>query len=229
MSEEKQMAEVLAAVAKAAKQVKTVAKDGKNEHDKYGFASIDAFLEMVRPICAEAGLIIAMDEMEIEDFTRKGKYGDSSWMRMKWGITVYHISGQSMPTAVRTVEVLRNGAQAYGSAQSYALKQFLRALLQIATGDKDDADLQAKDDAPVEREVQRQQTAQKTAPFDPVAKADAMIGALRSKGLHMKDHPAFADGLAQVRAASPEQAARIEAEVETLTRNADLGGDGIAY
>jgi hypothetical protein len=32
------------------------------------------------------------------------------------------------------------GAQAFGSAQSYALKQFMRSLFQIPTGDKEDAD-----------------------------------------------------------------------------------------
>lgn len=143
------MNEVLAAVASAAGKVQKVAKDGRNDHDKYDFASIDSFLGMVRPHLSETGLVISMDEAGIEDFTRKGRNGDSAWMRMRWQITVYHSSGQSMPPVHRTVEVLRNGSQAYGSAQSYVLKQFLRALLQIATGDKDDADLAPKDDGQI--------------------------------------------------------------------------------
>lgn len=144
--------EVLAATAKAMAAIKKVAKDGRNEHDKYNFASIDDFLAMVNPICAEAGLIFHMEEAGIEDFTRKGKFGENAWMRMAWAITVYHVSGQSLPPVKRTVEVLRNGAQAYGSAQSYALKQFLRSYLLIATGDKDDADLQPTDAGVVTRE-----------------------------------------------------------------------------
>ena len=137
-----QIGEVVTAAAKAMAAIRKVGKEGRNEHDKYNFASIDDFLAMVNPICADAGLIFPMQEDGIEDFTRKGKFGDSSWMRVRWQITVMHISGQSLPPVLRTVEVIRNGAQAYGSAQSYALKQFLRSFLLIPTGDKDDADLQ---------------------------------------------------------------------------------------
>lgn len=227
------LGEVLSAVAKAAGLVKRVVKDGKNTHDNYGFASIDGFLEMVRPICAEAGLVITMDEVGIEDFVRKGKYGETAWMRIRWEITVYHTSGQSLPPSSRTVEVLRNGAQAYGSAQSYALKQFLRALLNIATGDKDDADLMAKDDGQIERGEQRQERPaprqERPAPADMSAKADSMIAALKDKGVNLTNHPKFAADLQALRAADAQSAARVEAEIDTLKANADLGGDSIPY
>jgi heme exporter protein D len=137
--------EILAAVAKAMGAVHKVKKTGQNTHDNYAFASVDDFLAMVNPICAEAGLMVAMDETGLEDFVRKGKYGENAWMRVSYCITVFHASGQSLPPVKRTVEVLRNGSQAYGSAQSYVLKQFLRCLLLIPTGDKDDADLQPTD------------------------------------------------------------------------------------
>ena len=137
--------EIMPAIAKAMGQVQKVGKEGRNKHDGYDFASIDDFLALVNPICAENGLIVSMQESAIEDFTRKGKYGDNAWLRMTWEVTVWHVSGQSLPPVSRTVEVLRNGAQAYGSAQSYALKQFLRSLFLIPTGDKDDADLQPTD------------------------------------------------------------------------------------
>lgn len=146
-------AEVLSAVSKAMGAIKKVAKEGKNTHDNYKFASIDDFLAMVGPICSDSGLIFHMEEGETEDFTRKGKYGESAWMRMHFHITVYHTSGQSMPPVTRSVEVLRNGAQAYGSAQSYALKQFLRCLFLIPTGDKDDADYRETGDGTIERKV----------------------------------------------------------------------------
>lgn len=139
------MNEVLAAVAKAMGAVHKVKKTGQNTHDNYAFASVDDFLAMVNPICAEAGLMVAMDETGLEDFVRKGKYGDNAWMRVTYSITVMHASGQSLPPVKRTVEVLRNGSQAYGSAQSYVLKQFLRCLLLIPTGDKDGTDLQPTD------------------------------------------------------------------------------------
>lgn len=137
--------EILAAVAKAMGAIHKVKKTGQNTHDNYAFASVDDFLAMVNPVCAEAGLMVAMDETGLEDFVRKGKYGENAWMRVSYCITVFHASGQSLPPVNRTVEVLRNGSQAYGSAQSYVLKQFLRCLLLIPTGDKDDADLQPAD------------------------------------------------------------------------------------
>ena len=145
------VSEVVTAAAKAMAAIRKVGKEGRNQHDNYNFASIDDFLAMVNPICAESGLIFPMQEDGIEDFVRKGKFGDNAWMRVRWQITVMHVSGQSLPPVLRTVEVLRNGAQAYGSAQSYALKQFLRSFLLIPTGDKDDADLQPTDDGQIER------------------------------------------------------------------------------
>jgi hypothetical protein len=141
---------VLSAISRAMGQVKKIAKEGKNTHDNYSFASIDDFLAAVGPICAEAGLIFHMQEAGTEDFVRKGKYAENSWMRMTFEITVYHTSGQHLPPVSRSVEVLRNGAQAYGSAQSYVLKQFLRALMLIPTGDKDDADYGEKGEGTIE-------------------------------------------------------------------------------
>lgn len=145
MAETSSTTEIMTAIAKAMGQVQKVGKEGRNKHDGYNFASIDDFLALVNPICAENGLVVMMQETAIEDFTRKGKFGENSWMRVTWEIVVGHVSGQTLPPVSRTVEVLRNGAQAYGSSQSYALKQFLRSLFLIPTGDKDDADLQPTD------------------------------------------------------------------------------------
>lgn len=140
---------IMPAIAAAMGEVQKVGKEGRNTHDGYNFASIDNFLALVNPICARNGIVVSMQEGAIEDFIRKGKYGESAWMRMTWDVTVYHVSGQSLPTVSRTVEVLRNGAQAYGSSQSYALKQFLRSLFLIPTGDKDDADLAPTDEGTI--------------------------------------------------------------------------------
>jgi hypothetical protein len=144
--------EILRALAKAMGQVQTIAKDSRNKHDGYNFASIDDFLALVNPICAENGLIVHMQESLREDFERKGKFGDNAWMRQSFDLTLFHVSGQSLPAVTRTVEVLRNGAQAYVSAQSYALKQFWRAILLIPTGDKDDADYHPTDAGTITRQ-----------------------------------------------------------------------------
>lgn len=131
---------ILPAIAASIGSVSKLGKAEKNSHQNYKFASIDAFLEMVNPICAENGLIFHMQETGIEEFTRTGGGGPQAWFRMHYEITVYHVSGQSLPPVTRTVEVQRTGAQASGSAQSYCLKQFMRSLFMIPTGDKDDAD-----------------------------------------------------------------------------------------
>jgi len=154
-------AKILSAIASAMGQVQKVAKGDRNKHDGYNFASIDDFLALVNPICAENGLVVHMQEAEREDFTRKGKFGDNAWMRQSFDITLMHTSGESLPPVTRTVEVLRNGAQAYGSAQSYALKQFWRCILLIPTGDKDDADHAPTDAGTVHRDAPR---VQPTAP-----------------------------------------------------------------
>lgn len=171
---------ILPAISKAMGAIKRVGKEGRNEHDKYNFASIDAFLEMANPICAEAGLIFHMQEVGFEEFMRKGKYGESAWIKVVFEIVVMHTSGQSLPPVKRSVEVVRSGAQAYGSAQSYCLKQFLRSMLLIPTGDKDDADFQATGDGAVIRDT----PAQAPVPAEPKrpssAKMKRDLGTLRT-------------------------------------------------
>ena len=134
--------EIDAAIVSAIGRVEKLAKVEKNKFDHYHFASIDAFLSLVNPICAEVGLFIRADEVEIHEFSKKSRSGESAWVRITYDVTACHASGQSLPASRRSVEVARNGAQAFGSAQSYVLKQFMRSLFLIPTGDKDDADFQ---------------------------------------------------------------------------------------
>lgn len=145
------MDKVLPAVSSAMAAVKRIHKDGSNQHDRYKFASIDNFLEALNPILAAAGLIVHMQEVACEETTRQGRNGTTAWLKITFEVTAYHTSGQSMPPAFRSVEVVRSGAQAYGAAQSYVLKQYLRSLLLVPTGDKDDPDFDARDEEPVSR------------------------------------------------------------------------------
>ena len=153
---------ILAAICAAMGQVKIVAKENDNKFDKYMFASIDDFLTLVNPICVANGLIFHMQEGVISEFMKKGRNGESSWLRMTFEITAYHTSGQSLPPVFRSVEVQRTGAQASGSAQSYALKQYLRSLLLIPTGDKDDADFAARDNGVASQSTPAKTGASKT-------------------------------------------------------------------
>ena len=132
--------EVFAAIAKAMGEVKRLAKDNKNTEQKYDFASIDDFMAMVGPICAANGLVTVMSECSKEFIEKQGKYGVTHWVAIEYEITTFHASGGCLPTVKRNVEVVRSGPQAYGSAQSFVLKQYYRGLFAIPTGDKDDPD-----------------------------------------------------------------------------------------
>lgn len=133
-----------AAIAAAAREVRVLGKSERNKFDGYNFASIDKFLELVNPICGRNGIfpIVAQREVEFYDNVNS-KGGKSVWARFFFDVTLYHSSGQSLGPVNMMVAVPMNGAQASGSAQSYALKQFFRSTLMIPTGDKDDADLNA--------------------------------------------------------------------------------------
>jgi hypothetical protein len=170
--------DIVTALCTAMGQVQKVAKEGRNRHDGYNFASIDDFLALVNPICAANGLFVHMQEGHREDFERQGRSGTSAWMRQSFDLTLMHSSGQSLPPVTRTVEVLRNGAQAYGSAQSYALKQFWRSALLIPTGDKDDADYAPTDAGTIApRQQSRQEPARDAGPSPVDIACDSLRGA----------------------------------------------------
>lgn len=133
---------IAAAIAAAVGQVRKLGKADRNKFDGYDFVSIDKFLELVNPICAANGLFpwVHTDGIELYENTNS-KGSKSTWARFSFHITLHHASGQSIGPATLIVAVPMNGAQASGSAQSYALKQFFRGVFMIPTGDKDDADL----------------------------------------------------------------------------------------
>lgn len=157
---------VAAAICGVMAEVPMLGKGEKNQHGNYNFASIDDFLEAVRPLCAKHGLIIMQDE---EAYEMK-----DGWLIMTFRFTLAHSSGETWghrPT--RTIMVSsKMGSQAFGAAQSYALKQFERSLFQIATGEKgNDADEHPPADLPGGPKKAQPRTvpatpsaAQKTAP-----------------------------------------------------------------
>ena len=141
---------VAAAIAAVMTEVPKLGKGETNSHGKYNFASIDDFLEAVRPLSAKHGLIILQDEESFE------VVGDGKWLSMRFSFTLAHASGETW-AARPTRSIMVNaamGAQAFGAAQSYALKQFMRSLFQIATGEKGiDADEHAPGDLPKNKRV----------------------------------------------------------------------------
>jgi hypothetical protein len=136
------------AIAKAVVQVMseigTLAKDNQRDDfgAKYEYASIDDFIKHVRQHCSKAGLAIIPDEARDaetrEITTSKGK--PAVMWNARFAFTLIHADGESYGPIYKGVEVQHTGAQSAGSAQSYALKQLMRGLFLIPTGDGDDPD-----------------------------------------------------------------------------------------
>ncbi|WGV15391.1 ERF family protein [Fuscovulum ytuae] len=137
-------AQILGAVVLAKSKIRRLAKGDRNLEEAYAFTSIDRFLEHINPICVEAGLVILMDEVAVADGASGARQGAESWLRITYDITLAHISGETLGPFRRHVDIPRSGPQAFGAAQSYVLKQFLRAQFQIATGEADDPDFGTK-------------------------------------------------------------------------------------
>lgn len=131
-------------IALAIGEVIQLGKSERNNFDGYNFVSIDKFLALVNPICSKHGLFPQASQTDVEMYENTNKSGGkSTWARFYFDIILYHSSGESLPPSKIMVAVPMNGAQASGSAQSYALKQFFRGMFMIPTGDKDDADFAA--------------------------------------------------------------------------------------
>jgi len=146
MSEIKEMTDkketIFTAIAAAVGDVKQLGKSERNKFEGYNFVSIDKFLHLVNPICATHGLFPMVSQTSVDPYENiNSKGGKSMWARFYFDITLNHKSGDTLGPSKMMVAVPMNGAQASGSAQSYALKQFFRATFMIPTGDKDDADL----------------------------------------------------------------------------------------
>ena len=106
----------------------TLYKKNKNEFANYKFAGIDDFLEAYGKVLAEAGLTIIMDEIN--------EKVDNKSLIIVFNFILVHKSGKMWAHPLRrTIRVDPRGSQAYGTAQSYALKQFLRGLFMIPTGE----------------------------------------------------------------------------------------------
>ena len=130
------------AIVAAMAEVHILGKDGKNTHQNYKFASIDAFLAMVNPIARKHGVFINITEIEdVELVAVKERNGESLFGRFVYGISASGAAGDSLEQSKQTVFLRFVGPQTTGQALAYAMKMYLRMLLLIPTGDAD-ADLQ---------------------------------------------------------------------------------------
>lgn len=149
--------EISGAIVLVMRAVGRVAKEAKNQHGGYKYASVDSFLEATNPACAEAGLIVKPVQTgceldEIERWDKDGKPKKSRIARFKFKFRLIHESGAMWtdPDDERTVACDWTGPQTFQAAESFALKAYLRTLCQIPTGDAD-ADAQEQHNAEIIR------------------------------------------------------------------------------
>ncbi|MEK6591522.1 MAG: ERF family protein [Pseudomonadota bacterium] len=166
--------QVAAAVVAVMKKVKQLGYDDTNQHQRYGFVSIDKFLAFMGPLLAEAGLTLDVEEVGY-DIRRQGgtdrdtgNAKESAWLYAQYRLWLVHESGAMSAPYSRSILVPVSGPQAFGSAESYVVKRFLRTKFFVPTGDKDDADLTAAGEVQP-RGAQTRQAARSGAAYQPGA------------------------------------------------------------
>ena len=143
------MAPALAAAIVAVKKgVKQLGYDEVNKFAGYKYVSVDKFYDSICPLMAAAGLFVVLDEVRAEVHQHGAAAKDSSWLHADYQLYLCHESGAMFGPLNRSIMVPASGLQAFGSAQSYLEKQFLRALFKIPTGEKDEVDSLNKADLP---------------------------------------------------------------------------------
>lgn len=123
------------------KRVDSVVKDGKNQSDKYDFASDENVLDTFRPLMDELGLLLIpqIDGATVrEGVTRSGtaRYLTEMTMLMRWIDTE---SGEQLDVPWYAQGVDLAGEKGVGKALTYGEKYFLLKFFHVATK-KDDPD-----------------------------------------------------------------------------------------
>src|SRR3990167_4773530 len=149
--------EIAAAIIAVKKHVKQLGADDKNEHGRYNFVSVDKFYATIGKLMADAGLALLIDETSTE--VRGSDKSGNPWLFAQYLLSFMHEGGAMSAGLRRSIALPISGPQAYGAAQSYIEKQFLRQVFKVPTVDKD-----ADDTAPSEGAPGPTSTAQGSAP-----------------------------------------------------------------
>jgi hypothetical protein len=131
--------EIAKAVVLVMGQAQRLEQTERNAHGNYKFASIDGFLDMMRPLLAGQELAPAWQQVECK-YLPAGPGDKNAWIYLRCHFYLLHTGGTIWGPFERSVMCMMLGSQSFGSAQSYALKQWLRAQFMLSTGDKEDAD-----------------------------------------------------------------------------------------
>lgn len=144
---------VVVAIAQVQEHMSSVARDGRNTHGGYDFASTDAIYAALSVKMGQAGLTIVTleDEPEIKIIETTDKQGNpkkQQWCKFKFTFVLATADGTWTDERLsRSLFIQVLGPQTFMAAQSYAEKSFLRSLFKIPTGDLD-LDALPNDDEP---------------------------------------------------------------------------------
>jgi len=130
--------------------IKTLEKDSENSFQKYNYVDVDSFLKALNPLCSKHGLTIFMNEKSCNIV------GDAKkWLHITYEFILVHSSGDTWLQPIqKNMIVQMTGGQSLGASQSYSLKQFMRQVFLIPTGDKDDLDAHEQNFQPKKKEYQ---------------------------------------------------------------------------
>lgn len=126
--------EIAKAIVKIKQTVTMLGADDKNPHGGYKYVSVDKFYEVIGRKMASEGLALVIDETAAE--VRDGAKGNP-WLFTQYSMSFVHESGAMSPPMRRSCALPISGPQAFGAAQSYIEKQFLRQVFKIPTGEQD--------------------------------------------------------------------------------------------
>lgn len=126
------IANLAAALVKAQKDLKPVAKDSQNPHFRNRYASLDAMVESVRPTLASHGLAVVQGASSPIVDT------DGALCGFSVETMLLHSSGEWLLNSA-IMPLSKVDAQGAGGAMTYGRRYGLSALLSLATDEDDDA------------------------------------------------------------------------------------------
>lgn len=151
------------AVTAVMAEVHSLKKDEKNSHGSYNYVSVDSFKNLVRPLMAQYGLSLSMNEVAYRLEPIQGRNGVTMNACITFEFKLRHESGAEDEPERATITLPLTGAQTSGAAKSYALKEYLKGRFLVSTGDRDmieggaDADAYKPQDytAPKQEQIQQ--------------------------------------------------------------------------
>lgn len=132
--------EIAKAIVSVTKKVGKLARDGKNSHGGYKYTSVDAFYEDAAPVVADESLVIYASAIGHQYEKINTDNGLRVAVTVEYTFMLVHAetgATWSDPNDIKQVRMWWTGAQTFGAAESYAIKQFMRGLFKIPTGDRD--------------------------------------------------------------------------------------------